>query len=100
MYVKQNMPCLEHCLKKLSKGLESFMVSACHELHQSGSMFHEKLSMHGYSIQCHVHCGILHCVYNVNLEKFYNHSKPGKYHSMGNCCMKAILVVARARAII
>ena len=27
MYVKQNMPCLEHCLKKLSKGLESFMVS-------------------------------------------------------------------------
>ena len=27
MYVKQNVPCLEHCLKKLSKGLESFMVS-------------------------------------------------------------------------
>ena len=25
-YVKQNIPCLEHCLKKLSKGLESFMV--------------------------------------------------------------------------
>ena len=26
-YVKQNIPCLEHCLKKLSKGLESYMVS-------------------------------------------------------------------------
>ena len=26
-YVRQNIPCLEHCLKKLSKGLESFMVS-------------------------------------------------------------------------
>ena len=43
MYVKQNMPCLEHCLKKLSKGLESFMVSVCHELQ-------------------------MHCVYNIVYE--------------------------------
>ncbi len=66
MYVKQNMPCLEHCLKKLSKGLESFMVSVSCIRAAACFMRNSPCMPIPYDIVV-----ILHCVYNVyeNLEK-------------------------------
>ena len=55
MYVKQNMPCLEHCLKKLSKGLESIMVSAMHAV---GNI--TATDVHMYTVLVHVNLNALH----------------------------------------